>query len=290
MSVARKYKNLVCFSVFAAMVPEGRSEDVIGFAQPFREVVVSAASEPERVTSRGVDEGDTVREGQLLASLDTSVLRASLEIAKKRSTMRGRILAAEAEYQIRQRRMSKLNQLRSKGHATQAELDRAELDLATAKASLMVTREEQLLSDLEVTRIQAEIDRRTIKSPINGVVSEVHREVGEVTQISDPRIVTLVQLHPLKVKFPMTVAQSARLKVGDIVRLDIEETESTTNAQIDAIAPVLDATSGTVTVTCVFDNARNQFSSGMRCRLDVEGDSSPTDSNEFTLPVSTGSR
>ena len=282
------YKSCVLLVLLGAFATEVQSESIPGFAEPFREVVVSAASEPERVTSRDVNEGDTVRAGQLLASLDTSVLRASLAIAKKRSSMRGRILAAEAEYQIRERRMKKLTQLRGKGHATQAELDRAELDLATAKASLMITREEQLLSELEVTRIQAEINRRTIKSPINGVVSEVHREVGEVTQISDPRIVTLVQLHPLKVKFSMSVSQSATLKVGDIVSLDIDETGTKTNAQIDAIAPVMDATSGTVKVTCVFDNSTGKFSSGMRCFINVKGGSSPShEPSEFTLPVST---
>jgi RND family efflux transporter MFP subunit len=187
--------------------------------------------------------------------------------------------------------LEKLRELRPQGHATQAELDRAELDLASAKANVMMTREEQLLSELEVTRIQAEIDRRTIRSPINGVVSEVHREVGEVTQISDPRLVTLVQLNPLKVKFSMTVAESTGLLVGNVLSVEIDEAGVRTDAKIDAIAPVLDATSGTVKVTCVFDNAHGEFRSGMRCRLDVDESSAPTRrSKDFTLPVSAGTR
>lgn len=291
MTVARRLGCLASLTCSTLLVADSRAEIVEGFAEPFREVIVSAASEPERVTSVKVDEGATVREGQLLATLDTSVLRASLEIAKKRASMRGRILAAEAEYRIRNRRITKLRQLRTQGHATQAELDRAELDLATAKASLTLTREERLLSELEVTRIQAEIDRRTIRSPIDGVVSEVHREVGEVTQISDPRLVTLVQLQPLKVKLSMTVAQAADLQVGDVVPMEISEADERTNARIDAIAPVLDATSGTVKVTCVFDNSKSKFRSGMRCRFDVDGRSPPSpESIEFTRPVSAGSR
>ena len=290
MSVARR---ISCIAVVLCwtLVADSSADVVEGFAEPFREVIVSAASEPERVTSVEVDEGATVREGQLLATLDTSVLRASLDIAKKRASMKGRILAAEAEYQIRQRRLTKLQQLRSQGHATQAELDRAELDLAMAQASLTLTREERLLSELEVTRIQAEIDRRTIRSPINGVVSEVHREVGEVTQISDPRLVTLVQLQPLKVKLSMSVSQAANLQIGDIVPIEISEADVTTKARVDAIAPVLDATSGTVKVTCVFSNSESKFRSGMRCRLDVDGRSPPSPKSvDFSLPVSTRSR
>jgi RND family efflux transporter MFP subunit len=266
----------------SVLLNPGTSAAVEGFAEPFREVVVSAASEPDRVTSRTVDEGVTVTAGQLLATLDTNVLRATLEIAKKRATMIGRIMAAEADLRIRQRRLGKLGTLRTQGHATQAELDRAELDLATAEATLLRAREEKELSELEVTRIEAEIDRRTIRSPINGVVSEVHREVGEVTQIGDPRLLTVVQLNPLKVKFSMTVAQASGLRVGDVLPITIAEAGRKTEAEIEAIAPVLDATSGTVKVTCVFDNSEATYRSGMRCRLDVPGG---TD-EDYAVPVS----
>jgi RND family efflux transporter MFP subunit len=214
--------------------------------------------------------------------LDTSVLRATLEIAKKRATMQGRILAAEADLRIRQRRLLKLRSLRTQGHATQAELDRAELELATADAGLLRAREEQQLNELEVVRIQAEIDRRTIRSPINGVVSEVHREVGEVTQIGDPWLLTVVQLNPLKVKFSMTVGQAAGLRVGNVLPITIVEAGEDTQAEIEAIAPVLDATSGTVKVTCVFDNSQAKFRSGMRCRLEISGGTA----SNTAIPVS----
>ena len=277
---------VACWIATATLVSMADAETVIGFAEPFREVLVSAPSEPERVTAREVDEGTTVNAGQLLATLDSSVLRTSLAIAKKRATLRGRILAAEAEYKIRGRRLVKLRQLRPQGHATQAEMDRAELDLATAEASLLMAREEQELAELEVARIEAEIERRMIRSPIDGVVSEVHREIGEVTQISDPRLVTLVQLNPLKVKFSISVAQATGLAIGSKIPIEIAEAGTTTNAQIDAIAPVLDATSGTVKVTCVFDNSRSEFRSGMRCLLNLDGTSLPQ-SSEYTVPIST---
>lgn len=281
MTVTKSYPY-VLFLTSLSVLNASASAAVEGFAEPFREVVVSAASEPDRVTSRTVDEGVTVSAGQLLATLDTNVLRASLEIAKKRATMKGRIMAAEADLRIRQRRLKKLETLRAQGHATQAELDRAELDLATAEASYLRAREEKVLNELEVTRIEAEIDRRTIRSPINGVVSEVHREVGEVTQIGDPRLLTVVQLNPLKVKFSMTVAQATGLRVGDVLPITIAEAGEETEAKIEAIAPVLDATSGTVKVTCVFDNSKAKYRSGMRCRLDVPGGADA----DYAVPVS----
>ena len=281
MTVTKSYP-IVLLLISLSVLMTSSSAAVEGFAEPFREVVVSAASEPGRVTSRTVDEGATVTEGQILATLDTNVLRATLEIAKKRATMQGRIMAAEADLRIRQRRLRKLDTLRTQGHATQAELDRAELDVATAEASLLRAREERALNELEVIRIEAEIDRRTIRSPINGVVIEVHREVGEVTQIGDPHLLTVVQLNPLKVKFSMTVAQTTGLRVGDVLPITIAEAGEETEAEIEAIAPVLDATSGTVKVTCVFDNSEAKYRSGMRCLLDLSGRANAN----YSLPVS----
>jgi RND family efflux transporter MFP subunit len=287
MTVTKSYPY-VLFLTSLSILTASESAAVEGFAEPFREVVVSAASEPDRVTSRNVDEGTTVTKGQLLATLDTNVLRASLEIAKKRATMKGRIMAAKAELRIRQRRLEKLGTLKAQGHATQAELDRAELDLATSEASLLRVHEELELNELEITRIEAEIDQRMIRSPINGVVSEVHREVGEVTQIGDPRLLTVVQLNPLKVKFSMTVSQTTGIHIGDILPITIAEAGEETEAKVEAIAPVLDATSGTVKVTCVFDNSKAKYRSGMRCLLnisDVNKVSGDVDTN-YTVPVS----
>ena len=57
------------------------ASNVDGFTEPYRTINVSAA-EQGVITTLFVKEGDTVHEGQLLATLDTDVLEATLEIAK----------------------------------------------------------------------------------------------------------------------------------------------------------------------------------------------------------------
>ncbi len=243
-----------------------------GFTEPYSDIEVSVPGEPSRIIDIQVKEGAQVRKNDVLAILDTAVLDASLEIAKKRASMNGRILAAEAERDLRQSRYDKLRALRDRGHASPIELKRAEADLAVAKANLVLATEEHDLATLECRRIEAQIDKQHLRSPIDGVVVEVHKEVGEATQISDSRMFRLVQLNQLRVKFPVSVHQASQFSNGDRIEVSFPETSSRAFAIVELVSPLLDAGSGTVTVSCVVDNSKGQVRCGMRCLLEIEGE------------------
>lgn len=253
-----------------------------GFVEPYREIVISSTSEPGVVRAIAVQEGDRVEAGDEMAQLDTSVLQASLSIAKQRATMRGKLIAAQTELKIRKRQLGKLRMLRVDGHATQAEIDRAESDLSLAESDVMRAQEEIELNELECERIQAQIQQRVFRSPVAGVVTEVHREVGEATQIGDPRIMTVVQLNLLRVRFSVSVSQANSMTAGDVLPVHLAELNRDVELTIESISPVLDAKSGTQRVTCVIDNSQGKLRSGMRCLLTVAGD--PT--YEELVPVS----
>lgn len=242
-----------------------------GFAEPYQQIDISGGNEPGVIKEILVREGDNVRKGEVVASLDSDVLEASLKIARHRAQLRGRLDAAAAEYRMRHKRFAKLQQLSAEGHASPSELDRARMDLEIAKAQVELAREERDLASLECERIEAQIEQRRFRSPIDGVVVEIVREVGESTMISDPRLMTLVQLHPLRVKFPVSRRCGAELREGELVQIELPEINDTLDAEIEVISPVLDAKSGTVQVTCVLDNRQGQYRAGMRCLLKLAG-------------------
>lgn len=250
-----------------------RAAAVEGFAEPYQEVDISAVAEPGVVTDMFVNEGEQVQAGQLLAKLDTSVLEATLEIARKRAEMRGRIMASQVELRVRQRYMENLKKLFAQGHATQAEMDRAELDLAISEASLLRAEEEQELAMLEAKRAEVELERRVLRSPIDGIITVRHRDVGEATQISDPRILTLVQVSTLRVNFSISARESFQLAAGNELKLALPELGTTVVSRVELVAPVFDAKSGTVKVSCVIDNRDGRYRSGMRCLLELPGGS-----------------
>jgi RND family efflux transporter MFP subunit len=230
-----------------------------------------AAGETGILAQIDVQEGTRVAAGQLVAQLDTVILERTLEIARQRSVSVGALQAANAELNLRRKQLEQLQPLRDRGHATQRELERAETDVQIAAARVAIAEEELMLQRLECKRIEAQIERRQIRSPIAGVVSEVFREVGESFLANDPRVLTIVQIDRLRAKFSVSANQSRQLTRGQKVFLSFPEHGGQAQAVVESIAPVMDAKSGTVQVTVALDNPNGQLVSGMRCLLAIDG-------------------
>ncbi len=258
--------TVVLITAFSARV----AWSVEGFTEPFHQIEL-AAGEPGVLSELGVREGDLVRENQIVARLDTNVLEASLKIAKTRSEADGARQAAVAERDLRLAHFEKLRLLRQKGHATQIELERAETDYRIAQARVLIAEEELVLQQLECKRIEAQIQRRQIRSPVDGVVSEVFKEVGESFLSSDPKVMTIVQLNMLRARFSVSPRQAENLESGKAVQLTFPDSgDKPALANVETISPVMDAKSGTVQVTVLIDNSDGQIRSGARCLLKVK--------------------
>ena len=134
--------------------------EVDGFTQPYFDVDV-AASETGLLAELQVREGDRVRKGQLLASLDDAVLQATLEIAKQTMDSLGRLESAEAELRLQVDTVNKLRQLHSRRHASDQELERAEAQRTIAEARLRAAREEHRIRALECERARIQLQQST---------------------------------------------------------------------------------------------------------------------------------
>lgn len=250
---------------------------VEGFTEPNRDIEVSIPGEPGLITEIRVKEGQKVAEGEVLVVLDTKVLEASLAVAKRRAAQVGRIKAAQAEVALRRSRADKLRQMSQRGNASPIEFKRAVTDYDVAKANLILAEEEQDINRLEVARIEAQIDKSRLRSPCDGIIVEVFKEAGESTQISDSRLLQIVQLSVLRVDFPVSIAEASKYKAGDRIDVSLPEISKEAIAVVEVVSPVLDAESGTVKISCVIDNAQGKFRSGMSCQLPVEGEGSSGD-------------
>ena len=149
-----------------------------GFTEPYRTISV-ASDETGIIAELLVREGEAVQSGQALARLNSDVHLSSLAIAEQSMQAQGRLDAASAELQLRKHRQEKLESLRNDGHARQEEVDRARAETAVAEANVRSAREDLQIKKLEHQRIKAQLKRRTIRSPIAGVVTTLHKQQGE---------------------------------------------------------------------------------------------------------------
>jgi RND family efflux transporter MFP subunit len=236
------------------------------FSEPYETVLV-AAPESGIVDSLAVREGDRVAQGQTIASLDNQVHQASLASAQVRADSQGKLAAAQVAFDIRHRRVEKFRSLRLEGHASPEEVEQAQADLAIAEANLIAAREELREYQLEADRIRVAIERRVIRSPIDGVVLRLHKAAGESVGPGDAEVATIVQLTALRVTLYLPTSRAVSLEPDKAIPLTFAESGARANGRVEFISPVTDSDSGTVRVVVVIDNPPGQYRSGVRCDL-----------------------
>ncbi len=242
------------------------SLDHEAFAEPYRTIQV-ATTDLGIVREVLVREGDSVEVGQPLVKLDDELVKASLEIAKQNLASRGALTTAEAELKLQTARLAKLEPLARDGFARSDELERARSDQEVAAARVLTAQETLQVRQREFDKIQIELQRRTVKSPIQGVVSKLHREVGEFVAPTDPVLITVVQLDPLLATFSLKPAQASQLSVGLPVQVQFASREQPVKGEIELVSPVTEARSGTVRVKVRIPNSQRDCRSGDRCVL-----------------------
>lgn len=236
------------------------------FAEPYRTVQV-ATTDLGIVREVLVREGDEVEPDQPLVKLDDELVKASLAIAQQNLESRGTLNSAEAELRLHTSRVEKFEALVKTGHARSEELDRARMERDVSAARVLTAQETNRVRQRELERIQIELQRRTVKSPIQGVISKLHREVGEFVAPTDPVVITMVQLDPLLATFSLKPAQANLLRVGQPVQVRLASLERPVNAEVELVSPMTDARSGTVRVKVRIPNPQRLCRSGDRCTL-----------------------
>lgn len=266
-------KSTICrispFVLIAAFHPAlAAALEFNGFTEPYRTINV-ASDEAGIIAEVLVREGEAVEAGQVLARLNSDVYLSSLAIAEQNMRAEGRLDAATAEQKLRRQREEKLRSLRTDGHARQEEVDRAQAETAVAEANVRSAREDIQIKKLEYERIKSQLERRTIRSPVTGVVTLLHKQEGEFVAPNNPDILSIVELDPLLAGFSLMRTDAEKLQLGQKVYVRFPESKSQVTGTIEFIAPVVDAESGTVRVKVRVVNTKKRLRSGERCTLSL---------------------
>jgi RND family efflux transporter MFP subunit len=243
-----------------------RAESVDGFTEPYR-TINAASSESGIVSKVLVHEGEAVRAGQPLVVLDDDIYLSLLEIAKQQMEATGRLKAAQAELDLFNTRLHKLQELQAVGQANQQEVDRAKADAEMSDGRLLAIKEELMLRKLEYKKIQQQLERRTVTAPVDGTITAIKKNRGEFVSPVDPVVVTLVQLNPIRATFLMPRPQAARLRSGQRVAVRFPDSGQSAPGIVELVSELTDAESGTVTVRIRIDNEQGKYRSGERCVL-----------------------
>jgi RND family efflux transporter MFP subunit len=215
-----------------------------------------------------VERGAFVRKGQLLVSLDAEVEQASLAVASYRAVMEGQIQSAESRLANARDKLKRREELRVENFISAQDRDDSAAEARIAEADLLEAKDNRELAKLEAKRLAASVNRYSIVSPINGVVTDRLQNPGELAQSGDAAnaIVKLAQIDPLRVDVVLPVARYGAVKVGAVVEIKTEAPLSGTyRATVRVVDRVIDSASGTFRVRLELPNPRGDVPAGVKC-------------------------
>jgi RND family efflux transporter MFP subunit len=247
--------------------------------EPMQAVVVSA-SVSAVVDEVLVERGDLVERGQVIARLESSVEQATVATARARAEATADLRAAEARHSYEESRRQRSEELRRSGVATAQEEDERNSALLVAEAEVLRARENRKLAGLELKRAGALLDRRTIRSPIDGVVVRRILHPGEYADPLD--LMELARVDPLRVEVFVPVSMLGRIQTGSSGEVTLEEPLSSVHeATVVVVDPVVDSASGTFGVRLEISNEDHALPAGVRCRVRFRSnEESPADAAE----------
>jgi len=194
---------------------------------------------PGVLSSVDVRRGDVVRKGQAVAHIDSRLEQAAVELAKARS-------------EFSKRRIERSQALFTDDLLSEQEKDELET--------------EGLLAELELRQTMAQVEIRTIRSPINGVVVERVVEPGEF--VLDTEILTLAQVNPINVEVIAPVQYFGQVEVGMSATVMPEAPlNGTYTARVTVVDKVVDAASATFGIRLEIPNNDLVVPAGLRCNV-----------------------
>ena len=234
------------------------------FTEPI-EKSIAASAEIGIISASFVKEGDRVNVGDPLAEINQTVLQESLAIAVARSESTARLDVAASQTEMLKSQKEAVNSLVEGGHTNRFEVEQKESEYLTAYSEYRAAKDELKLAALEVNRIKAQIADRTIKSPINGFVTEIHKQLGENVSNNEPQYATVVRVDELKVRFYLDAGTLKHSRVGDQVSVQIGNERSQATATVIFVSPIIDPDSGLGRLEIKIPNHDFKFQSGVVC-------------------------
>lgn len=215
-----------------------------------------------------VRKGDLVEKGQVVARLESAIEQALVEQAKARVAMQSAILAREVALARHREKLDRAVKLSSQKFVSDDELDELESAVDLADLELRTERENKRLAEIELERTRAQLEQRTIRTPVTGVVVQRYLNPGEFAQAQP--IVRIAQLDPLNVEAVLPGEDYGRVQEGMPARIRLSEPGGRViEAEVSSVEKVIDAASGTFGVRVEVENPGYGIPAGLECELNL---------------------
>jgi len=215
-------------------------------AQEGGQLVLSGSTEAETTVNLGfmvggklnrvtIQEGQTIRAGQLVASIEPTDYQLGVTIAN------ANVARVQDEY-------NRLTILKDRGSLTPSDYEKAVTGLEEVKA-----RQQLAVKNLKETKLYA---------PLSGIVARKGANPGEIIPQGQP-LFQIADIQPIKVRVSVPESEVGQLRLGQSAQVTIPALDATYTGKISLIGAVADPASRAYSVKIDLPNPKLQIRPGM---------------------------
>ena len=225
-----------------------------------------AATVSSKVTGKVMDvlieEGMKVTNGQVVARLDDSNVKANLDVAQAQlASAKAALVETEAQLKDADQEFQRTTELAKQHIASQSDLDQAESNAKALQAHLAQQKLDVVVADRQVAMWQQQMDDMIIRAPFNGVITTKDAQPGEMISpvsagggFTRTGIGTIVDMGSLEIEIDVNESYINRVESGQPVEAALDAyPDWKIPCKVIAIIPTADRQKSTVKVRVGFD-------------------------------------
>jgi RND family efflux transporter MFP subunit len=251
-----------------------------GYVTPRRRATV-AAKITGRVTGVFFDEGNRVKEGQLLTTLDDSDARRALDSAvADRDSTKATIQDYEVQLRYAEIQLHRSQELTAAKVQSQDQLDNAMTAADSLRAKIALAKQQVAGSEARIREAQQAVDNCTIRAPFAGIIVSKDAQVGEMVSpisagggFTRTGIATIVDMNSNEVEVDVNEAYIARVQSGQRVDSVLDAyPDWKIPSHVRTVIPTADRQKATVKVRISFDKLDSRILPDMGVKVSFYGE------------------
>ena len=209
-----------------------------------------------------IEEGKSVKKGQVLARLDDSQLRAAMAVAQAQLAT-ARHAAAEDEARLREaeRQYNRLSQLVQEKVVGRAEVDTAQSAVESLTARIALARQQVEVAQSQVAALEVDLADMQVRAPFDGVAISKDAQPGEMISpisagggFTRTGICTIVDMTSLEIEVDVSESYINRVKPNQPVEAILDAyPDWRIPAHVITTVPTADRQKATVRVRIGFE-------------------------------------